>query len=69
MSVLSERLKELRLANQKKQDELAELLDLSYSAYKRYEYGEREPTASTIVRMARYFGVSSDYLLGLRDEP
>ncbi|OUN05705.1 hypothetical protein B5G43_11855 [Flavonifractor sp. An92] len=69
MSVLSERLKELRLANQKKQDELAELLDLSYSAYKRYEYGEREPTASTIVRMARYFNVSSDYLLGLRDEP
>lgn len=69
MSVLSERLKELRLANQKKQDELAELLDLSYSAYKRYEYGEREPTASTIVRMARYFHVSSDYLLGLRDEP
>ena len=69
MSVLSERLKELRLANQKKQDELAKLLDLSYSAYKRYEYGEREPTASTIVRMARYFGVSSDYLLGLRDEP
>ena len=69
MSVLSERLKELRLANQKKQDELAELLDLSYSAYKRYEYGEREPTASTIVRMARYFNVSADYLLGLRDEP
>ncbi|WP_158097424.1 helix-turn-helix transcriptional regulator [Flavonifractor sp. An92] len=62
-------MKELRLANQKKQDELAELLDLSYSAYKRYEYGEREPTASTIVRMARYFNVSSDYLLGLRDEP
>ena len=69
MSVLSERLKELRLANQKKQDELAELLGLSYSAYKRYEYGEREPTASTIVRMARYFNVSSDYLLGLRDQP
>ena len=69
MSVLSERLKELRLANQKKQDELDELLDLSYSAYKRYEYGEREPTASTIVRMARYFNVSADYLLGLRDEP
>ena len=69
MSVLSERLKQLRLSHQKKQEELADLLGLSYSAYKRYEYGEREPTASTIVRMAQYFEVSADYLLGLRDEP
>ena len=69
MSVLSERLKELRLLHQKKQDELADILELSYSAYKRYEYGERDPTASTIIRMAQYFEVSADYLLGLRDEP
>ena len=69
MSVLSERLKELRLLHQKKQDELADILELSYSAYKRYEYGEREPTASTIIREAHSFQASASYVLGLRDEP
>lgn len=69
MEILAQRLLALRKEHDKKQTELAKALGLSISAYCRYEYGEREPTASTIVRMARYFGVSSDYLLGLRDEP
>ena len=69
MEILAQRLLALRKEHDKKQTELAKTLRLSISAYCRYEYGEREPTASTIVRMARYFGVSSDYLLGLRDEP
>ena len=69
MELLAQRLLALRKEHDKKQTELAKALGLSISAYCRYEYGEREPTASTIVRMARYFGVSSDYLLGLRDEP
>ncbi|OUQ18188.1 hypothetical protein B5E80_18230 [Flavonifractor sp. An135] len=69
MEILAQRLLALRKEHDKKQTELAKALGLSISAYCRYEYGEREPTASTIVRMARYFNVSSDYLLGLRDEP
>lgn len=69
MEILAQRLLALRKEHDKKQTELAKALGLSISAYCRYEYGEREPTASTIVRMARYFGVSADYLLGLRDEP
>ncbi len=69
MQILAERLLTLRKERHLKQTELAKELGLSISGYCRYEYGEREPTASVIVRMARYFGVSSDYLLGLRDEP
>ena len=69
MEILAQRLLALRKEHDKKQTELAKAVGLSISAYCRYEYGEREPTASTIVRMARYFGVSADYLLGLRDEP
>ena len=69
MEILAQRLLTLRKEHDKKQTELAKALGLSISAYCRYEYGEREPTASTIVRMARYFHVSADYLLGLRDEP
>ena len=34
----------------------------------RYEKGEREPVASVLTRMANYFGVSTDYLLGRTDK-
>lgn len=69
MQILAQRLLELRKQHCLKQTEAAQALGLSISAYCRYEYGEREPTASSIVRMAQYFKVSTDYLLGLRDEP
>ena len=69
MKMLAQRLLTLRKQDCLKQTEAAQALGLSISAYCRYEYGEREPTASTIIRMARYFEVSADYLLGLREEP
>ena len=69
MEKLAQRLLFLRKEHGKKQTEMAQALGLSISAYCRYEYGAREPTASTIIRMAQYFGVSTDYLLGVRDEP
>lgn len=36
-------------------------------SYRRYETGEREPDASTLVRMADYYHVTADYLLGRSD--
>ena len=36
--------------------------------YQRYEHGEHEPTASSIIALAQFYGVTSDYLLGLSDE-
>ena len=37
------------------------------SAYCRYELGMREPTASVLWRMADYYDVTVDYLLGRSD--
>ncbi len=37
------------------------------SAYCNYEQGKREPTASVLERMADYYDVSVDYLLGRSD--
>ena len=51
------------------QKDMSMALELPLRTYQRYERGEGDPNATVIVRMARYFGVSSDYLLGLRDEP
>ena len=68
MDILAERMKLLRKEIHLSQKEAAEALKISFSAYCRYEYGEREPTASTIAAMARLFRVSADFLLGLTDE-
>ena len=39
------------------------------SVYRRYESGERETPAWVIVKLAEYYCVSTDYLLGLTDYP
>ena len=67
MEILAQRMKKLRLENKMKQTEAAEALEISISAYTRYEYGQREPNATTIAAMARLYKVSADYLLGLVD--
>lgn len=61
---LAERMRELRKEKNLRQEDAAAKLDLSMSAYCRYELGSREPTASVIVRMADYYDVTTDYLLG-----
>ncbi len=65
---LAERLKSLRLEKKLKQEEVAEGLKIAMRSYCRYEYGEREPNASVLWRMADFFGVSMDYLVGRSDE-
>ena len=69
MSSLPERLLSLRKGKGLKQEAAAKLCDISMMSYRRYETGEREPTASTLWRMADLSGVSVDYLIGRTDEP
>ena len=45
------------------QAELAKRLRISASAVGMYEQGRREPSADTLVELAKLFGVSTDYLL------
>lgn len=58
------RLKELRQAKGVYQKEIAEYLGISRPAYTQYESERRVPDADTLVRIAEYFGVTVDYLLG-----
>ena len=58
------RLKELRIAKGMTQNELAKVIGYSSLSYARYEKGEREPYISTLCKLADYFNVSVDYLLG-----
>ena len=69
MPKLSERMLSLRKEKGILQKIIAMEINISLREYQRYEYGQREPTASTIVALAKFYGVSADYLLGLTDNP
>ena len=63
------RVRDLREDHDKTQQEIAELLNMHRSVYRRYESGEREIPVWAVIRLAEYYHVSTDYLLGLKDEP
>ncbi len=63
-----ERLKLLRKELKKTQTDIANVLGITVSAYGNYELGQREPDNANLIKLAKYFGVSTDYLLGLSEE-
>lgn len=62
-----ERIKELRIQKDMSQMDLALATGISQSAIAKWELGRTEPTATAIFTLARFFGETSDYLLGLSD--
>lgn len=64
MSNLSERLIQLKTEKNLLQQDIAKDNGIPLRTYQRYERGESEPTSSTILKLADYFDVSVDYLLG-----
>ena len=67
MDKFRERLKELRIEKGLTQDQLAQETGISRSAIGFWENGKKIPLASVIVVLAKYFNVSTDYLLGVVD--
>ena len=63
------RLKDLREDSDKKQAEIASLLNTTTQQYSRYERGERELPMHHFITLAKFYNVSLDYLAGLTDEP
>ena len=61
------RLRELRVAAGMNQTELADILDMQQNQYSRYERGERELPMHLFVKLAVYYKVSLDYMVGISD--
>ena len=59
------RLAELREDHDLSQAEMAKILRVSQATYSRYETGRLDIPSQTLIALARYYGVSVDYLLGL----
>lgn len=64
ISIFSERLKGLRTGRKISQKQLAKQLNYGYTAGANYESGRNEPSISDLCRIADFFNVSVDYLVG-----
>lgn len=62
--MLTKRLKELRNEKDILQKDVANYLNITTSAYGFYEQGKRTPDSETLTKLANFFEVSVDYLLG-----
>jgi len=67
--MIGERLKEQRIKNNVRQQDLAVAIGVQTSMISRYETNRDNPSDKIKVSIARFLGVSIDYLLGLIDEP
>ena len=62
------RIRELREDNDLLQKNLAEYLNCSQVAYSRYELGTRDIPIEVLIALSKFYNVSTDYILGLKDE-
>lgn len=69
MDTLGKRIKFLRKNENLTQDELAKAIDVSRATLASWETERREPDYETVKKLARYFNVTVDYLLGNSDYP
>lgn len=69
MHGLGERIRELRLKRNFKQDEIAEKLGMKRSNFSSYETGRTIPPSNVLSELATILNTSSDYLLGKTENP
>ncbi len=62
--MLAQRLKELREQRELTQKDLARYISKTTQAYSYYERGEREPDIETLIKLADYFSITLDDLVG-----
>ena len=65
---MGEKLRTLRLNRNLTQKQIADRIGLAISAISSYESGMRYPSYETLIKLARIFHVSTDYLLGVNSK-
>ncbi|WP_297870538.1 helix-turn-helix domain-containing protein [uncultured Oscillibacter sp.] len=68
LQIMGARLKALRNERRIYQREMGDLLDVTMQHYQKIEHGDVNISALTLCTLSQYFGVSTDYLLGLSEE-
>lgn len=62
------RIKDLREDKEKKQSEIAKILQTTQQYYSEYETGKRPIPTEKIITLAKFYNTSTDYILGLTNE-
>lgn len=65
MNIFKERLQQLRIDSNLTQLQLAKILNTTQRRISYFETGKVEPDLDTLIAIAKYFGTSIDYLVGL----
>ena len=67
MKTVGERLKELRINGGFTQQDVANELQIDRSNYSKYEFGKLEISIDMLITLAKFYGVTADYIIGLED--
>jgi transcriptional regulator with XRE-family HTH domain len=67
MNKFAEKLKEQRVEKGLLQKDVAKHLNVIANTVSMWECGDNEPSFDTLIKIAKFFNVSTDYLLGLED--
>ena len=63
-----ENIRNLRIDNGYTQKQIGEYLGISQNTYSQYEIGVLNYPVDVVMKLADFYGVSTDYLLGISDE-
>lgn len=66
---MHKRLRDMREDRDLNQTQVAKVLGMSQTGYSKYETGENDIPTSILIRLARFYNTSIDYLLGETDNP
>lgn len=69
MIVVYPRIRDLREDHDLNQTEIAKYLGMSQTGYSKYEVGTNDIPTQILIKLARFYHVSVDYLLGETDNP
>ena len=64
-----QRIRDLREDRDMTQTQVARVLGMSQTGYSKYETGENDIPTAILIKLARFYGTSIDYLLGETDDP
>ena len=67
MENVGEKVKALRISEHMTQQQVADMLQIDRSNYSKYELGKLEFGYEMLIKLAKLFDVTTDYLLGLED--
>ena len=66
---LADNMRELRITNEYSQKFVRNYIHIARQTYSLYETGRRDIPTDVLIRLARFYHTSTDYLLGLTDRP